>query len=120
MPALAVTVCMLAFVLGPAVTDRSLGSYFSAPATYAYPVDNVAAVATGGTVRDVNHDLPGVFTGQSRSLGRPVAVDAADRGAGLHRVALFGALGLLAGGLPLLAIGFFALSIRPTRSLPCP
>jgi peptidoglycan/LPS O-acetylase OafA/YrhL len=120
MPALAVTVFMLAFVLGPAVTDQSLGSYLSAPATYAYPVDNVATVATGGTVRDVNHDLPGVFTANpdhsvDRSLWTlPIEVQA------YIGVALFGTLGLLAGGLPLLALGFFALSIAPAAVLNLP
>ena len=120
MPALAVTVLVLAFLVGPAVSDRSLGSYFTTPATYAYSVDNVAAVATGGTVRDVNHDLPGVFTGNpdhspDRSLWTlPIEVQA------YIAVALFGALGLLAGGLPALAIGFFALSIAPDAALNVP
>ena len=112
-PALAVIVLALALVLGPAVTDGSLGTYFHSSDTYTYPVDNVAATVSGGTVRHVALDLPGVFTSNpdhsvDKSLWTlPIEVRA------YIALALVGALGLLSGGLPLLALGFFALSVMP-------
>jgi peptidoglycan/LPS O-acetylase OafA/YrhL len=112
-PALAVTVAVLAFVLGPAVSGRSPSAYFGAGDTYAYPVDNVAAVATGGSLRPVSHDLPGVFTANpdasvDRSLWTlPIEVQA------YMALAVLGAAGLLTGALPLLVAGFFALSVAP-------
>jgi peptidoglycan/LPS O-acetylase OafA/YrhL len=114
LPALTVTVVACAFVLGPAVTDQSARSYFTSSATYAYPVDNVATTATGGAVRDVDLDLPGVFksapdTAVNRSLWTlPIEVQA------YISIALLGLAGLLAAGLPFLAAGFFALSIAPS------
>ena len=112
-PALAVIVLALALVLGPALTEGSLGTYFHSSQTYTYPVDNVAATVSGGTVRHVALDLPGVFTSNpdhsvDKSLWTlPIEVRA------YIALALVGALGLLSGGLPLLAIGFFALSVMP-------
>ena len=112
-PALAVIVLALALVLGPALTEGSLGTYFHSSQTYTYPVDNVAATVSGGTVRHVALDLPGVFTSNpdhsvDKSLWTlPIEVRA------YIALALVGALGLLSGGLPLLALGFFALSVMP-------
>ena len=62
LPALTVTVVLSAFVLGPVVSEVSGHGYFASSSTYTYSVDNVAATATGGVVRDVSHSLPGVFT----------------------------------------------------------
>jgi peptidoglycan/LPS O-acetylase OafA/YrhL len=100
-------------LLGPAMTHGSIGDYFGSRATYAYPVDNVAATASGGTGRQVAHHLPGVFasnpdTSVDKSLWTlPIEVRA------YIALALLGAIGLLTGGLPMLVIGFFALSIAP-------
>jgi peptidoglycan/LPS O-acetylase OafA/YrhL len=113
MPALAVTVLALAFVLGPAVTGESLGSYFGARSTYAYPVDNVVAVPTGGAVRDIGLYLPGVFKGNATSSvdlslwTLPIEVQA------YIALAVLGVLGVLSGLLPLVAAGFLALSLAP-------
>jgi peptidoglycan/LPS O-acetylase OafA/YrhL len=112
-PALAVTVFALAFVVGPAVSELSVGDYFRSSATYAYPVDNLAATASGGAGRDAPHDLPGVFASApdgspDKSLWTlPIEVRA------YLVLALLGALGIIVGGLPLMLIGFFALSIAP-------
>jgi peptidoglycan/LPS O-acetylase OafA/YrhL len=114
LPALTVTVVACAFVLGPAVTDQSARSYFTSSDTYAYPVDNVAATATGSSVRKVDLSLPGVFksapdTAVNRSLWTlPIEVQA------YMAIALLGLVGLLSAGLPALAAGFFALSIAPS------
>lgn len=120
LPALAVTVLVCAFVLGPLVTDEPAREYLGASATYVYPVDNVVATATAGTVRDVSHDLPGVFaaspdTSVNRSLWTlPIEVQA------YMAIALLGITGLIAGALPLLVVGFFALSIAPSGILDAP
>jgi peptidoglycan/LPS O-acetylase OafA/YrhL len=119
-PALVVTVVACAFVLGPIVSDHSASTYLSAPATYSYSVDNVAAVATGGSVREVSHHLPGVFathpdTSVNRSLWTlPIEVQA------YMAVALLGLAGLLAGALPLVVAAFFLLSIAPSGVLDAP
>jgi peptidoglycan/LPS O-acetylase OafA/YrhL len=120
LPALAVTVVATAFVLGPAVTGHSTSAYFGTPATYAYPVDDVTAVATGGSVRHVAHHLPGVFTAHpdtsaNRSLWTlPIEVQA------YIAVALLGMAGLLSGALPAIVAGFFLLSIAPSGVLDAP
>ncbi|KRF07648.1 hypothetical protein ASG88_02135 [Nocardioides sp. Soil777] len=54
MPALVVTALLTAFVLGPLVTARSLGGYFSSPETWLYPVKLILMVPFGA-------QLPGVF-----------------------------------------------------------
>src|ERR1700709_677548 len=63
LPALCVTVAVSGFVLGPLVTVLTPGSYLRAPGALSYVVDNVGAVLSAGTVRDVSYSLPGVFTG---------------------------------------------------------
>src|ERR671933_330026 len=63
LPALIVTVALTAFLLGPLLTTLSAGSYETASGTASYVVDNIVAVLTGGTVRDVAYALPGVFGG---------------------------------------------------------
>jgi peptidoglycan/LPS O-acetylase OafA/YrhL len=119
-PALAVTVLVLTFVVGPAVSSQSIGAYFGDTSTYRYPVDNVSAVVTGGAVRDVDHVLPGVFSTQpdtsvDRSLWTlPIEVQA------YMALAIIGLLGLLSGALPLMAAGFFALSVAPAGVLDLP
>jgi peptidoglycan/LPS O-acetylase OafA/YrhL len=113
MPALIVCVLALAFVLGPAVTSHSLGSYFGDRSTYAYPTDSIVAVPTGGTVRDIGLHLPGVFEDHANSSvdlslwTLPIEVQA------YIALAVLGALGLLSGMLPLVAAGFLALSLAP-------
>jgi peptidoglycan/LPS O-acetylase OafA/YrhL len=63
LPALIVTVAVSAFLLGPLLTTLAPGGYARAPGTLSYLIDNVVAVVTGGTVRDVAYSLPGVFSG---------------------------------------------------------
>jgi peptidoglycan/LPS O-acetylase OafA/YrhL len=53
-PALATVAVLTAFVLGPVVTSRSMGSYWSSPETWFYPV-RVTLLYTFGA------PLPGVF-----------------------------------------------------------
>jgi peptidoglycan/LPS O-acetylase OafA/YrhL len=119
-PALVVTVVACAFLLGPVVSDQPAREYLGAPATYSYPVDNVGAVATGGSVRGVSHALPGVFashpdTSVNKSLWTlPIEVQA------YMAVALLGLAGLLAGALPLVVAAFFLLSIAPSGVLDAP
>jgi peptidoglycan/LPS O-acetylase OafA/YrhL len=113
LPALGVTVVACAFVLGPIVTSESVADYFGGLVPVGYVVDNVVSTATGGLVRDVAHDLPGVFTSnptESVNLSLwtlPIEVRA------YLLVALLGVLGLLGRGLPIVALGFFALSVAP-------
>jgi peptidoglycan/LPS O-acetylase OafA/YrhL len=112
-PALAVTVLLSAFLLGPLVTTRSAGAYVRSPATFAYPIDNVAAVVSGGSVRKIDLTLPGVFatnpdTAVNKSLWTlPIEVQA------YMAIAILGLVGLLARGLLPAAAGFFALSLVP-------
>lgn len=114
LPALTVTVVACAFVLGPVVSEVSSRDYFASSATYTYSVDNDAATATGGVIRDVSHSLPGVFAGNpdtsvNRSLWTlPIEVQA------YMAIALLGLAGLLSIGLPALAAGLFALSVAPS------
>ncbi len=56
LPALATVALLTAFMLGPAVTTRSLGDYFSQARTWIYPVRVTALFPFGAT-------LPGVFEG---------------------------------------------------------
>jgi peptidoglycan/LPS O-acetylase OafA/YrhL len=113
LPALTVTVVLSAFVLGPVVSEVSDHGYFASSSTYTYSVDNVAATATGGVVRDVSHSLPGLFTDNpdtsvNRSLWTlPIEVQA------YMALALLGLAGLLTFGLPAVAAGLFALSVAP-------
>jgi peptidoglycan/LPS O-acetylase OafA/YrhL len=113
LPALTVTVVLSAFVLGPVVSEVSGHGYFASSSTYTYSVDDVAATATGGVVRDVSHSLPGVFTDNpdtsvNRSLWTlPIEVQA------YMALALLGLAGLLTFGLPAVAAGLFALSVAP-------
>ncbi len=111
LPALIATVLASALLLGPIVSSESPGAYFSDLQTPAYAVDNVVATISGGSVRDVAHDLPGVFGSNpdgsvNLSLWTlPIEVRA------YLLIAALGALGLLIAGLPLMAAGFFALSL---------
>lgn len=111
LPALIVTVLACALLLGPLVSSDSPGEYFSDLQTPAFVVDNVVATASGGAVRDIALDLPGVFgTNPAHAVDLslwtlPIEIRA------YMLVAALGLLGLLAAGLPLMAVGFFALSI---------
>jgi peptidoglycan/LPS O-acetylase OafA/YrhL len=112
-PALALTVIVSAFILGPLVTTRSVDAYVQAPATFAYPVDNVVAAVSGGSVRKIDLTLPGVFAGNpdtavNKSLWTlPIEVQA------YMAIAVLGLVGLFTRGLLAAAIGFFALSLLP-------
>jgi peptidoglycan/LPS O-acetylase OafA/YrhL len=111
LPALVVTVLACALLLGPLVSKQSPGTYFSSLDTPAFVADNVVATITGGAVREVALDLPDTFTSNpDRAVDRslwtlPIEVRA------YMLVAALGALGLLIGGLPFVAAGFFALSL---------
>jgi peptidoglycan/LPS O-acetylase OafA/YrhL len=112
-PALVVCVAVCAFVLGPLVSVLSPSSYLTSSQTFAYPIDNMLAVVSGGTLHDISLDLPGVFATNAKSAVNlslwtlPIEVQA------YAMIALFGVVGLLIGALPALAIGLFALSIAP-------
>jgi peptidoglycan/LPS O-acetylase OafA/YrhL len=111
MPALIVTVLACALLLGPIVSTESPGAYFSDLDTPAYVVDNVVATASGGALRDVALDLPGDFTSNPHHAVNlslwtlPIEVRA------YMLIAVLGLLGLLIAGLPLMAAGFFVLSL---------
>jgi len=113
LPALAVTVVLCAVALGPLVTDLSLSSYFTDPATLGYVIDNLVSTATGGFGHQIALDLPGVFASHpdhavNVSLWTlPIEV----RAYGV--VALLGIIGLLSRAVVPVAIAFFALSIAP-------
>jgi peptidoglycan/LPS O-acetylase OafA/YrhL len=63
LPALIVCVGVSAFLLGPLLSTLAPGGYARASGTTSYFVDNIVAVVSGGTVRDVAYSLPGVFSG---------------------------------------------------------
>lgn len=113
LPALVVAVVACALVLGPLVTQLSPSRYLTEPATPEYVTNNIAAVGSGGAVHHVDLTLPGVFgsnpdTAVNRPLWTlPIEVQA------YGIVALLGIIGLLAGGVGLVAAGFFLLSIAP-------
>jgi peptidoglycan/LPS O-acetylase OafA/YrhL len=65
LPALIVTVGVSAFLLGPLLSTLAPGGYARAPGTLSYFADNIVAVVSGGTVRDVAYSLPGVFSGNA-------------------------------------------------------
>lgn len=112
-PALAVTVVLTAFVLGPLVSTEGTGAYLGSAATVTYPIDNVAAVVSGGSVHKISQTLPGVFASNpdtvvNRSLWTlPIEVQA------YMAIAVLGLVGLLSRGLVAAAAGFFALSLIP-------
>jgi peptidoglycan/LPS O-acetylase OafA/YrhL len=112
-PALLLCVAVCAFVLGPLVTVFTPGGYFSASSTFTYPIDNLLAVVSGGTLHHIALDLPGVFATNAMSAVNlslwtlPIEVQA------YAMIALVGLVGLLRLGLPALAIGLFALSVTP-------
>ena len=113
LPALAVTVVLCAFALGPLVTGLSAPSYLTDPATPGYVVDNLVSVATGGFGHQIALNLPGVFLSHpdhtvNVSLWTlPIEV----RAYGL--VALLGLVGLLSRTVVPVAVAFFALSVIP-------
>jgi len=113
LPALLVTLVACAFVLGPLVTERSLGDYLAGAAPAVYVVEDLASIASGGVVADVAHDLPGVFDANaSHSVNLslwtlPIEVRA------YIILALVGLLGLFSRAMPLVAGGFLLLSVAP-------
>jgi peptidoglycan/LPS O-acetylase OafA/YrhL len=68
LPALVVTVALSAFVLGPLVSTQSTGTYLRQSGPALYVADNVVAVASAGTVRDLAYRLPGVFPGNTSDV----------------------------------------------------
>jgi peptidoglycan/LPS O-acetylase OafA/YrhL len=113
LPALLVVLAACAFVLGPIVSSASAGDYFGSFAPERYLVDDLASVVSAGVLVDVSHHLPGVFASNpahsvNLSLWTlPIEVRA------YMLVALLGAAGLLRKGMPLVAVGFLALSLSP-------
>ncbi|HEY6780769.1 MAG TPA: acyltransferase [Thermoleophilaceae bacterium] len=111
LPALIATVLACTLLLGPLVSSDSTGAYFSNPQTPEFVVDNVVATVSGGAVRDIALDLPGVYdSNPAHSVDLslwtlPIEIRA------YMLVAALGLLGLLIAGLPLMAACFFALSI---------
>ena len=120
LPALAVTVVLCAFLLGPLTTDLSASSYFTDSATPAYVIDNLVSVGTGGFGHEIALDLPGVFVSHpdhavNVSLWTlPIEV----RAYGL--VALLGLIGLLTRTVMPVAVAFFALSVAPHSVIDLP
>lgn len=112
-PALAVTVALSAFLLGPLVTTEGTGAYLESATAVTYPVDSVVAVVSGRTVRQIPQSLPGVFASNpdtvvNRSLWTlPIEVQA------YMAIAALGLIGFLARGLVAAAAGFLALSLIP-------
>jgi peptidoglycan/LPS O-acetylase OafA/YrhL len=68
LPALALTVALSAFVLGPLVSSLSAGAYLRQSGPALYLADNVADVASAGAIRDLAYRLPGVFTGNTSDV----------------------------------------------------
>jgi peptidoglycan/LPS O-acetylase OafA/YrhL len=62
LPALVATLAVCAFLLGPLLSTLGAGSYLGGTGMLSYVVDNVVAVVSAGTVKDVSYVLPGVFT----------------------------------------------------------
>jgi peptidoglycan/LPS O-acetylase OafA/YrhL len=120
LPALAVTVVLCAFLLGPLMTGLSLSSYLTNPATPGYVVDNLVSIATAGFGHQIALDLPGVFvTHPAHAVNvslwtLPIEV----RAYGL--VAALGLIGLLSRTVVPVAVAFFALSIAPSGVIDLP
>jgi peptidoglycan/LPS O-acetylase OafA/YrhL len=68
LPALALTVVLTAFVLGPLVSARPAGTYLGSRAPASYVADNLIAVSTGNAVGDLAYRLPGVFVTNRTSV----------------------------------------------------
>jgi peptidoglycan/LPS O-acetylase OafA/YrhL len=113
LPALVVVLAACAFVLGPIVSSAPPSDYFGSLAPERYVLDNVASIVSAGVLVDVSHHLPGVFTtspAHSVNLSLwtlPIEVRA------YLLVALLGVLALMRKGMPLVALGFLALSLTP-------
>lgn len=61
LPALVATLAVCAFLLGPLLTTLGIGSYLSGTGMLIYVADNIVAVVSAGTVKDVSYVLPGMF-----------------------------------------------------------
>jgi peptidoglycan/LPS O-acetylase OafA/YrhL len=61
LPALALTVVLSAFVLGPLVSSLSTGDYLGRTEPAHYVADNLIAVGTADAVGELAYRLPGVF-----------------------------------------------------------
>jgi peptidoglycan/LPS O-acetylase OafA/YrhL len=68
LPALALTVVLTAYVLGPLVSARPAGVYLGSSAPASYVADNLIAVSTGGAGGDLAYRLPGVFATNPTSV----------------------------------------------------
>jgi peptidoglycan/LPS O-acetylase OafA/YrhL len=96
MPALAVTVVLSAYVLGPIVTGSTLGSYFASSETHLYVFNNLRLAS--------DYDLPGVFAttpfpGVNGSLWTlPIEVKA------YALLALIGLFGILRWAVPVVVL----------------
>jgi peptidoglycan/LPS O-acetylase OafA/YrhL len=120
LPALAVTVVLCAFLVGPLVTDLSPSAYLTDAATPAYILDNLVSIATGGFGHQIALYLPGVFTSHPDHVVNvslwtlPIEV----RAYGI--VAALGLIGLLTRTIVPVAVAFFLLSIAPVGVVDLP
>jgi peptidoglycan/LPS O-acetylase OafA/YrhL len=110
-PALAVTVFVCAYVLGPIATGLAPSSYFTSAQPFEYVAGNLLSVVTGELTGGPVYELPGVFADNpygpavNGSLWTlPIEVQA------YAAVAALGLLGALTRGLPLVAGGALVLT----------
>lgn len=68
LPALALTVVLTAFVLGPLVSSLPTGDYLGSSTPARYVADNVIAVSSADAVGDLAFRLPGVFASNETSV----------------------------------------------------
>ena len=68
LPALALTVVLSAFALGPLVSSLSTGDYLRSSGPPRYVADNLIAVSSADAVGDLAYRLPGVFATNETSV----------------------------------------------------
>lgn len=121
LPALIAAVIVSAYVLGPLATSDGLGEYLTDGGPIGYVLGNIDAVATGGLLGHLHYTLPGVFAGNpagdavNGSLWTlPIEVQ------GYVLVLLLGLIGLLRGGLHVVAGGGLVLLAAVALGLDVP
>jgi len=112
MPALVVCVLLSAYLVGLLVTSRAWSDFFGSTEPLRYVLENTLAVASAGTLADIQYELPGVFaTNPHHAVNGslwtlPIEVRA------YYLLALLGVLGLLRRVLPLaVAAGLAGLAV---------